>query len=219
MKRLDQLSPNVQFDYFKDLLRLNPFYRNRIGKFDEYVFIDKDFYVHCLVDEMQQVAYYSVTTRNHRFHPEMWPNRARPAAGRLGITTFAEIAPDHLTGVDLFVRGATRPSQYIESIYLGNPGNYQTFLLGLNEHGPFEFDEQLFYTLYGKQVQMGDLADEARSNDIHNWLRQDKVVAFRTKARPNTYGITSPNLSPWADFQFGPDPIQMRTYVETSSHQ
>lgn len=222
-RRLRRLTPNVQLAYFREILDLQPVFKRRLAKHTEFIFRHQDFYVQVLADSEDQVMFYSVTARNAKFDPPMWPNKVHPGSqpqppgDRLGEATFHDLAPDRVDGIKVFVRSATAPTYYIESYYYGNPGLYQHYLAGLNECGPFNVGHDLLAPLLGPPIAMGSFAgsfDDYDDDELQDWLGREEVEAFRKSALPNTFGLTAPGFSPMEygpDFPLGPDPVQMRT--------
>ena len=197
-----------------------PIFKRVLQKYTEFIFRHEDFYVQVLADADDQVMFYSVTRRNNKFKPRMWPNEAhpqsrpQPPAERLGEATFYDLAPHHVDGIKLFVRAATTPTHYIESYYYGNPGLYQNYLAGLNECGPIEVGHELLAPLMGRPTALGSFAGGLDDDELDDWLATEEVIAFRKEAVPNTYGLSAPGFSPseyGPDFPLGPDPVQMRT--------
>lgn len=219
-RRLERLRPNVQLEYFREILDLVPIFKRRLRDHTELIFRHTDFYVQVLIDTDDQVMFYAVTKRNHRFRPRMWPNEVHPRShpqphsGRLGDATFHDIAPNGVDGIKLFVRSATTPTHYIESYYYGNPGLYQSYLSGLNECGPIDVEHALLAPLLGPPTALGSFAAHPGDEQLDEWLANGDVIDFRQRAVPNTYGLSAPGFSPseyGPDFPLGPDPVQMRT--------
>ncbi len=219
-KRLQRLRPNVQLEYFREILDLVPIFKRRLRHHTELIFRHPDFYVQVLVDADDQVMFYAVTRRNNKFSPQMWPSEVHPRShpqphcGRLGDATFHDIAPDSVDGIKVFVRGATTPTHYIEAYYYGNPGLYQSYLAGLNECGPIDVDRALLASLLGPPLALGSFASCPGDEELDAWLASEEVIAFRQQAVPNTFGLSAPGFSPreyGPDFPLGPDPVQMRT--------
>lgn len=220
-RRLQRLTPNVQLAHFSEVLGLTPIYKGRLDGLSEAIFRHVDFYVQVLSDTDDQVVFYSVTTRNTKFKPSLWPNKIhpeahpRPPTGRLGEVSFEEISTGgtHVVGATLFIRGATAPTEYIEAYYYGYPGWYQHFVAGLNECGPIEVDPELMQRLLGPPVAQGILAEDPDYDreEMQAWLVSGPVRDFRKAVSPNVYGVASGRFTPGNGFRLGPNPTEMAT--------
>ncbi len=220
--RLSKLRTDVARAYFEQELCLSHAFRTVIGRFTEHVYPHKWFFVQCLTDEHDNVVFYSVTSRDAEFTPAIWPSSASPdnvpaiPHERLGSVPFAEIFPDHVpNGVLAFFSGATAPSTYVESYYLGNPGLYLTYLIGLNDAGHYSFDMAAAYSpeLVSPEVRIGRLGEFDGGGDSSEFLSRDYIVKFRRIAKPNTFGILGRRF-PYSEalpVYLGPSRTQVRT--------
>jgi hypothetical protein len=96
---------------------------------------------------------------------------------------------------------ATANSWFVDEYYLGNPGNYKTYFVGINDACGYEFlDEALAFMSDDYWDKAFDPFDVA-------------VSAFRERAVANTYGESGPFLDEAARdaFQIGADRILTRT--------
>lgn len=142
-RRLVKLANEVQVNYFIKILG-DPVFINyakdRTQK--EYIFVDKRFYLQAVTNSDDKVLAYSVTTRLKDFNPKVWavPNEQKTPVV-LGRTSLEELASINYGGPRKcygFI-GNTTPSFYFEEYYYGNPGNYQTYLFGLNDAGYWDW--------------------------------------------------------------------------------
>ena len=223
--KLQRLHAGVQVDHFSEVLGFGPLFRNPLTPLlEEQIFVHPLFYVQAITEPNGKVAMYAVTGRNEKFMPMLWPNTVhpdshpRPHPGRLGRETFEQISKKGPQGISLFVRGATAPTYYVEAFYMGNPGLYQTYLVGFNECGPFTVGEGVLSALLGRPVQLGLLAGDDSFNDegLASWLAQPNAKALRSTGRPNTYGIATVRgaLRAVEGSRIGPNYIQTRTIPE-----
>lgn len=74
-----------------------------------------------------------------------------------------------------FISGATANSSVYESLYLGNPGAYQTVFLGINDICPFS---ESSYSYSGLSV--------------YGTSTEEEIEKFRKEVSVNTYAETSP---------------------------
>jgi hypothetical protein len=221
-RRLQQLACDVQIDYFQHLLGQPAQYVNRSNTTDEieHVFMFRDAYVQAVTDQYGKVGYFSVTCRTRRFQPKLNYHPGGPrqlVTVKLGHTRFAQLGhtPD---GVHAWL-GARRFG-YVESYYIGNPGNYQHYVFALNDAGRDEtagYVAGLFPSPGGNEVWLGVFGG---SSEVAGWLGQQGVRSFRGAAAINTYAVISAEAavrvfgdgSGWKSaFGFGPDYDQVRT--------
>ena len=235
-KDLAKIAPGMQVGYATRVLG-EPELRNMKGAYQEFVYDKKDCYVQAVIGESNAILLLSVTARDSRFHPPTWVTRARwsprpdPTDSRLGRFGFDEIAspdrpPDGVSGWC----GARRYG-YIESYYYGNPGNYQTFLLALNDAGHVWGMDSLgqISRLFLKPVELGDLLWVDRRprpinvrkpkeppdqwEAIQDFLSQSDIQTWR-QMKPNTHAVTAPNVVIanllHAGLLVGPDSDQVR---------
>lgn len=196
--RLWKLRTDVARAYFEQELGLSHAFRTVIGRYTEYVYPHRWFFVQCLTDEDDNVVFYSVTSRDPEFTPAIWPSSASPKNvpaiphHPLGSVPFAEVFEDHTPdGMLALFSGATAPSTYVESYYLGNPGLYLTYLIGLNDAGHYSFDLGTACSpeLLSREVKVGALGGLGLDDEVSELLSRDYILKFRRIARPNTFGM------------------------------
>lgn len=113
-----------------------PVFKNQLGKYIEYIFVNPDYYVQAVTNANGKVLLYSVTTRSDSFNPEfnlgVMQEDRKPFVVVLGKTTFGRIQgdPTQITG-----GFSNRRQSYREMYYFGNPGLYQNFNLALCDAG------------------------------------------------------------------------------------
>ena len=207
---LKKLSTEVQIFYFNKLLG-NPVFINLVGEkkeIKEYVYVDEDFFVQAITDGNDKVLNYAVTSRKKDFNPTF--GRGGLFMVSLNKTPFSEWRIDPYREFPLtcwkYV-GAHDPIYYFESEYFGNPGNYLTFLVGVNNSATFD-----------DLPRHGD-------GEISGWGKiecEDVNKEDRAKMSPNTFIVQSDSiyfgsvidLDDGPSVWFGPNNIQTRTLNE-----
>lgn len=132
---LNKLSTEVQVSYFNKLMGDSTFLNfSPDRKQKEYIYVDSDYYVQAITNSDDKVLAYSITTRKKEFKPTFNKGLVK---FKLGETTFSEIEknPSNNEKCYGFTSGATASSYYFEEYYRGNPGNYLTYLYGVNDSG------------------------------------------------------------------------------------
>lgn len=222
--RLAKLRADVSLKYFEQELGLAAAFRRHVGDDDyvEHIYPHRWFFVQALTDGQDRVTFYSVTSREGDFRPPVWPTTtsssnvpAIPHAD-LGSFSFADAFPDHDPGgIAAFFSGATAPSFYDESYYVGNPGQYLTFLVAMNDAGHYFFDirEAVSEELFAAEIRVGRPAGDLDNENVTRYLDRDAVQRFRSLARPNSYGIIGQTF-PFGKLlpvYVGPERTQVRT--------
>lgn len=231
-QRLSRLSAGVQLEYFIDQLGLPVAFKQQgattvRGPTSTYTFVHPWFYVMVLVDGNSTVLLYTVTSRDEKFQPQIWPNklhpqtRPQPENRKLGTFTFAELA--HAPTAVIGGVGANRFG-YTEAFYSGGPWNYQTLVLGLNDAGWIEAGTTrcLLEAMPDYGVALGGFAKREDAvtgsfTSIEGYLGDEGVNQFRSTAMPNTYGVTAPHFgagSQGFDGWVGVDYGTVRTLLE-----
>ena len=176
--QLRRLAAGVHIGYFEAILGPSAFCRTT-GENREDTFVNKYCYVQAITDPVGTVVLYSVTTRRKDFSPTLvlgpYALDNHSSKIRLGRTRFAELEsfakPQSITS-----NIAARRFYYYEEYYFGNPGKYQTFLLGIGDAGYCHRDHP------GIPVVCG----EAIGNSAVREFRQNAVI--------NTYAVSAPLL-------------------------
>jgi hypothetical protein len=175
-------------------------------RFWENIYADRDFYVQALTDKDDTVQAFAVTTRARRFRPKIvspgfsshepgWLRRALRRQGRLtpifslrlGKSRFSELGqPDRVAGY----LGA-HTFGYWEAHWLGNPGNYQTYVFAVNDAGAEGFHSAT--TLF----PLDDAAawDIQWPDGVRDFEDLPNLHAFRRSAVMNTYAVLGPSMS------------------------
>lgn len=242
-RRIARLGTNAQLSFFAAVLGEPPAFRRTVVSetpsrdakgqevvvvrhFEECVFIDRDFFVQCLLDTDQTVLAFSVTTRTKRFAPRFDSpaghvvqrrglirklgarERFVPVFSvRLGRTRFSALdTPER-------VRACLRAHdfKYHEAHWLGNPGNYQWYVFGVNDVGvAWEEAASAFSLLSPNSMEV------AWDNQIGGPDLQDlaEIATFRGSVTLNTLTIIGPALDLGDypdDLAYGPDIYHVRT--------
>lgn len=141
--KLENLNPGVNISIYIDKFG-QPTITKSINKNKEYIFVNKYFYLQAITDENGIVSYFSVTSKDSNFTPSfLTPDRSRTIT--LNRSTFIDFAPIITVTTDKYIGISYSPEcegymgahdfYYYEIDYLGNPGKYQTSVVGLNDAG------------------------------------------------------------------------------------
>lgn len=179
------LGAGVQLDYFVE--RLGPAsFRRRVGANFDHSFIRPLFYVQAMTDAQNEVIFFTITTRSKHFAPRLGFSGGSPALSvHLGRSHFAAVAP---APNDYRVNVGIRQFQYWEDHYFGNPGRYQSFILGFSDSGYLGSSRRRVRESGGHllaKLQFSPLSDDERQS-VCEQLREFTIV--------NTYGETAPHV-------------------------
>lgn len=223
---LQKLSPEVQVDYFINLLG-KPVYVNLLTEkqyvylekrykdvpVKEYVFVDEAYYIQAVTDNNEKVISYAITSRNNNFNPTFKKGGLFEVS--LNKTTFSDFAPESTNRACYRFLGAHTPQNYYEEVFFGNPGHYLTYLIGVSniawsnksipdydEPLPEKFNPEKNFPGWNGKVDCNKISDD-----------------YRKSASPNTFIVWSTEVlkdekgSPQMAF-FGPKYTQVRTLNE-----
>ncbi|TSC96538.1 MAG: hypothetical protein Athens101426_303 [Parcubacteria group bacterium Athens1014_26] len=131
LKTLSLLTIGTNIDYFKTLLG-NPVFINKVGNYDEFIFVNPYFYVQAIVNSQGKIVLFSITTRNKRFNPILNIGGGDFSV-KLGKTTFSKLMKEP---EKVFKRGGDHGGFdfYSEVYYFGNPGHYLNYAFSINEN-------------------------------------------------------------------------------------
>jgi hypothetical protein len=203
--KLDQLKGGLSLQRFEDVLGTPLFVsRSRDGGFTQSLFRGRGYWVQAVSDSAGEVQLMAVTSCDDGFRPHfVGIPGARPALATIVLneTRFDQTGTTP-TKVRYFTSGATANSFYYDEYYLGNPGLYKTYFVGINDACPFanlNGADSLFV--------LKDYRDVPYDSSDTN------VTTFRANAVANTYGETAAFADPAAlkSFQIGADRILTRT--------
>lgn len=183
---------------------------DKTNELKEYVFIDKLFFLDTIIDKNGNVVQYSVTTRDKDFNPKFidqtFEDDNRKLEVKLGKTKFSELLkfPSHINGCV-----GAHNFYYFESIYHGNPGNYQSYAFGINESGYTDWDDNTtnmvgFINKYCTDEPEDHIVDKTSSSKELEFMRKNLTI--------NTYLVTTPFLGVIDNNGIGPDYNRVRIY-------
>jgi len=153
---LKHLSTNVDISYFNDNLGKSRIVDALNDNKRSYVYINKYSYIQAITDSTGKVLSYAVTARVKDFQPIFYPPGYHDSNINLpkiilNKTTFYDLNPQITKIDDGFTAPFTDPAcypmfgvnrfNYFEGEYLGHPGNYQTYFVGINDAGTWNFPD------------------------------------------------------------------------------
>ena len=192
---LQKLSNGVQLSYFDGLMGKPTFVNQVYGdKYIENIYAGEMYYIQALSDNNDKVVSYAVTSRNEDFNPSL------VVLGNeivLNKTNFGSM-PEYFQSPNYCYHyiGNTSPSYYFQGYYFGNPGNYQTYLFGINDSAPHD--------------------DFPTSKVWGTENCEDIDMETVRSIRPNTYVVVSGNIDdyPLDSALFGARSTQVRLLNE-----
>lgn len=202
-EKLARLSAEVQIDYFTNLLGGAIYINPSSTGLDEYIFVHPLYYVQALVqNNTGKVMAYGVTARTEDFYPPLIIGADRQIA--IGEKSFTDLATEITDGNQpdscYYNLGNTATSYFFESFYFGNPGYYQTYLIGINSSAIY------------KNGQFPDT--DNRLNPTCADMKAESLSA----SYPNSYLVLNADMSiedyPFDEFSLGPNAVQVRTLHE-----
>ncbi|MBX7111119.1 MAG: toll/interleukin-1 receptor domain-containing protein [Dehalococcoidia bacterium] len=191
--KLKKLHAGPQVNYFLEVLGnerfRTPYQSHPSEPFLEYVWVDPQFYVQAAVNSFGSVLLFTVTSRSLTFTPvfEMVPEPSTPSRSiRLCQDSFEALDPEPPRRGAFFASMGARLFGYWEARYYGNPGNYQTFILGVNQAGALTEDD--VSNPFGPQllVLQNPETDESAAREALQTVRRHM---------PNTFGATAPYIT------------------------
>lgn len=216
----------MQIEVFFEILGREEF-KNEVSETnEELIFVDRLYYVQAIVNQSGKVQFYSVTTRSKDFQPVFSvPSTSLDDDGAeivLGKTTFGEMAIEQHFLEGVFGCVGAHDFSYFETYYLGNPGNYLTYVLGVNESGLFGIAQPEGTEAYsGLDEFLRDVSPDcliyiaeasgANEKDPPN-LSSGSAIGFRNEAPINTWGVVAPleDSSTFGTAMVGPAYSQVR---------
>jgi hypothetical protein len=179
----------------------------------EYIFGNQYFYLQVLTDSSGRVLAYGVTTRKADFNPafkilehgRVLPDNVEKANQfahkiNLGKTHFSDFpySPENI-----FAYLGARRLYYHEEYYFGNPGDYQSYFIGVNDSGYVDINYDSFDF---------SLKDEINPDD-------KSVANFRKSSTINTFLVTFPmgfDKPALRKYLIGPDLDQVRVISDAA---
>jgi hypothetical protein len=192
--KVNNLAAGQSINFFKQELGAEIIKRVVSENYVEFVFRYKTAYIQVLSNKNDEVIYWAITYCDE--NPVKIQRTAFEGGGILGNevflnkSTFTDIFKNERGDFQYFVSGATANSFAYESLYLGNPGAYQTFIIGVND------------ICYPDDFKYLSVTNDSSPEEIQN---------FRKNAKINTYAETEPfggeEVIPLLDaFQHGKEP-------------
>jgi hypothetical protein len=202
-RKIGQLRAGLSLAWFEHLLGPPMFVTpSQDRMFTQYLYRGRDHWVQAIADNDGSVRLMTITSCDEQFRPTF--------AGELGSipnmggiilhqTRFDEVPASPPTRVRYATSIATANSYYFDEYYLGNPGNYKTYFVGITDACPWLAPARTEIPLFERGVEYA--ADDP------------DVIAFRAEAIANTYGETDIFFQEevLASFQIGADRILTRT--------
>lgn len=202
-RKLAMLRGGLSLAYFEQVLGVPMFVTGSPdGKYTQSLFRGPDYWVQAISDAWGAVQLMAVTSCSTDFHPQFGgdgdASRIGPAVV-LNLTHFNEVGSPRT--VRYFTSGATANSYYYDEYYQGNPGNYITHFVGIDDACPSTpLEEGLPFLSSAYMNRRYDSADPV-------------VAQFRAAAIANTYAESGVFFDEGvlAHFQIGADRILTRT--------
>ncbi|MBI2450452.1 MAG: hypothetical protein HYV47_02875 [Candidatus Nealsonbacteria bacterium] len=192
--KMNSLSAGQSINFFKQELGAEKLQRTVSEKYTEYIFQYKSSFIQALVNkENNEVIYWAITycgsnpvviirkvfstaqlyTGEKDFFGRERYDYVFGKNIRLNESSFIDIFQNEKGDFKYFVSGATANSFAYESLYVGNPGAYQTLIIGVNDI-------------------CSSIEDLYKYLSVMNNSSQEQIQEFRRVGRVNTYGETAP---------------------------
>lgn len=194
--KLDGLGAGINAAIFDQTLGAPTFIRQADDGRVEKSYQGRGFWVQTIENGAGGVDLMAVTSCLPNFNPQF--TTPVGATVVLNKTKFFEFRPTQGSSVsEYFLSGATANSRFYDIYSLGNPSNYQTVWLGINDACDWDRD-----AIPGFPFDYQGLTKDGGA----------PVEAFRRAARVNTYAVSAPMGNPtFKPFQVGVDRILTRT--------
>lgn len=193
--KINSVRAGMNVGKFSEVFGSPTFTRSSKENLIENIYKKRDYWVQTISEPSSRVLLYSVTSCSRNFKPDIDPNPLHRKIV-LNESTFESIGSDP-SEVKYYSRVATANSYFYDTYGGGNPTDYKTVSIGIND--VCELNELSVYpqNRYAEPINLSD-------NDIKK---------FRSAAKINTYSETAPfadqkNLL--KDFQIGVDRIEVR---------
>lgn len=193
--------------------------RSDNGKFREETYRGRGYWVQAISDDSGTVVVYSVTACDERFKPTFH----NPATGEpVTLNKTLLDGPgrhDDAAWLDYYLPGATGNAWVHDFYYGGNPGNYQTTVVGLNDACPDTFRKRV-----NGAAKAAGVKDRFylgyRSKDVYADQIPKAIRGARRRMVANLYGESAAKFGIGAEdfqeeklgraFQIGSDRIRTR---------
>jgi hypothetical protein len=193
--KINQVRSGMNYQKFVQVFGVPEFTRTSKDGLIENTFKRRDYWIQTISNNTQQVLAYAVTSCDDNFKPKIAPNPLfRDII--LNDSTFSDIGNDPI-GTKYFI-GNTANTYFYDIYSLGNPSDYQTVYVGIDDACGFG---------YTKDMEFSNINPDETVN-----LNDPSVIKFRNTSKINTYA----ELAVFADenifksFQIGVDRILIR---------
>lgn len=194
-EKISKLRAGISIERFRELLGSPTFVRaSQDGGLTESTFRGRDYWVQAIHNPTGSVVLLAVTSCDEAFRPTFEiPDRIEPkfsvTLNEMYLTDTAE-APSR---VHYYVSGATANSYFYDEYGLGNPGNYKTFFVGIDDACPArEFDidaltegDRLTFYRSTSPMTLGPSISPDETPISDDDYRA--IERFREGSQPNTY--------------------------------
>lgn len=198
--QVKKLAAGQDIEYFKKYLGAQILQRTVNSELTEYVFNYKEAFIQTLVEKgNDEVIYWAITycgdtpvtlerpvfsmggryAGKDVFGNEIVENFLSPRL-LLNHSTFTDFLKKEKGELKVFISAATANSFAYESLYFGNPGAYQTIIVGVNDICSSARDLYDHLDMDGTYLDHGEKPTEEAAKN------------FRQSVRINTYGETAP---------------------------
>lgn len=201
---LNKLSVEVQISYFDKYLGTPVYIDHLADGVKEFIYVDPDFYTQAIADDHDKVLSYSIVSRSKNFNPTFEMESLFSVS--LNKTPFSEWIIDKKFPQSCFrFLGANDPFYYFEQNYFGRPGDYLTYMVGVNNVALFD--------------GIPGTADDPKGLGQMDWIDCGIVEQTdREKLTPNTFVVLGvdieKDLKKRSSIFFGPDNIQLQALNE-----
>jgi uncharacterized protein YxeA len=179
-EKIKKISTEVDINYIDNLLGKPVYKKTYENETKSFTYVDPDYYVKIITDKDNSVLSYAITSRNEDFTPTFRYPEAIEVT--LNKTKFSEwFKWDRTRNSCFWLIGAHPPNYYFEKEYLGNPGKYLTYWVGINSAGNYQ--EIPMPTLENPKSGYTDC------QNINNEMRKN--------SSPNTFMV----WAPFVDFE------------------
>lgn len=179
-RTIGRLRAGMTLAYFEDALG-TPWYvaKSADGAYTEHLFRGRDYWVQTVSDAAGAVGRMAITSCDPDFHPSFngVPGSSPAITGVVLNETHFDQTDAEPYKVHYFTSGATANSYYYDEYYFGNPGNYKTYYVGINDACGYDAPTRDFVLTDAYMNAPFDGSDPL-------------VAQFRAAAIANTYAET-----------------------------
>ncbi|OGG26775.1 hypothetical protein A2960_01215 [Candidatus Gottesmanbacteria bacterium RIFCSPLOWO2_01_FULL_39_12b] len=181
---------------FNEIFGVPTYTRISKSNWIENIYKGRDYWIQTISTSSGQVVFYAITSCDKVFKPNISPN---PILRKIVLqeSTFSSIGDDP-NDIKYYLREATANSYFYNEYSWGNPSQYQTVFVGINDA-----------CMPKQEIQY---PENRNSLYIEN-IRDNDIIKFRSAARINTYAETAAFFGKevFKDYQIGIDRIQIRS--------